>query len=235
MINKNTNGFSLIELSIVLIIISLLIAGILGGTSLIRSAKITSIISQWRDWEISINAFKIVRDRLPGDVNDNGQIGYIQNDGVLYSATGDVCDSCGYYTGDYASKKVGTVAGPWVDLYLAKLSMFKPNPASADLGTVIYPLKRQINVILPPSKIGNSIVVYFNQNSSEYKNPYIENRDTNEDLEAKFLYEIDKKIDDGLWKTGKIASECDNSVTDKTYNTFINEKTPCSMINYALK
>ncbi|MDD2840611.1 MAG: hypothetical protein PHY80_05895, partial [Rickettsiales bacterium] len=149
-------------MSIVLVVISLLIAGVLGGNSLVKTAKIRSIINQWRDWETSLYAFKIATDKLPGDINDNGKIGYTQ-DGVAYAATGDVCNACGHYTGEYASLNIGTVAGPWVDLYLAKLSLFKPDPTSNQIGTVWYPEKSQINVILPISKIDKkNAMVYFN-------------------------------------------------------------------------
>ena len=48
--SDNILAFSLIELSIVLIIIGLLIAGVTGGASLIESAKITNFISTTRDW-----------------------------------------------------------------------------------------------------------------------------------------------------------------------------------------
>ena len=52
---NNNKAFSLIELSIVLIIISLLVAGITGGKSLIESAKIRNIINGFNNLEKSNN------------------------------------------------------------------------------------------------------------------------------------------------------------------------------------
>ena len=52
MINNN-KAFSLIELSIVLIIIGLLIAGIIGGKSLIESAKIRNVVNEFNNLEKS--------------------------------------------------------------------------------------------------------------------------------------------------------------------------------------
>ena len=76
---NNNKAFSLIELSIVLIIIGLLIAGIIGGKSLIESAKIRNVINEFNNLEKSIYTFKVIKDRLPGDVNNDGIL-----DSVLY-------------------------------------------------------------------------------------------------------------------------------------------------------
>ena len=61
------NGFTLIELSIVLVIIGLLIGGILVGQSLIQSAAINATVSQIQQFDASTMAFKSKYKYLPGD------------------------------------------------------------------------------------------------------------------------------------------------------------------------
>lgn len=61
------SAFSLIELSIVLIIIGLLIAGVTGGASLIKSSELRSVITESRTWSVSVNSFFNQFDNLPGD------------------------------------------------------------------------------------------------------------------------------------------------------------------------
>ena len=71
----NKKGFSLIEMSIVLIIIGLLTSGIIGGTSLIESAKVRAIINEINDLQMSFYTFLGIKNRLPGDIDDDGIIG----------------------------------------------------------------------------------------------------------------------------------------------------------------
>ena len=47
--NNNNKAFSLIELSIVLMISGLLVGGITGGKSLIESAKIRNVINEFNN------------------------------------------------------------------------------------------------------------------------------------------------------------------------------------------
>jgi len=65
--SSKKSAFSLIELSIVLIIIGLLIAGITGGASLIKSSELRSIMSEARSYAVSVNSFFTQYDRYPGD------------------------------------------------------------------------------------------------------------------------------------------------------------------------
>ena len=68
-------AFTLIELSIVLIIIGLLVAGITGGASLIQSAKLRSFASEIRNYRTQFNAFRVANDRWPGDYDNQGWTG----------------------------------------------------------------------------------------------------------------------------------------------------------------
>ncbi len=65
--HSNKSGFSLIELSIVLIIIGLLISGITGGASLIKSAQMRSVIGEARAFATSVNGFYSQFFAYPGD------------------------------------------------------------------------------------------------------------------------------------------------------------------------
>lgn len=66
------NGFTLVELSIALVIIGLLIGGILVGQSLIESAKINSQVSQIQQFDAAVLTFKAKYKYLPGDARGFG-------------------------------------------------------------------------------------------------------------------------------------------------------------------
>jgi prepilin-type N-terminal cleavage/methylation domain-containing protein len=65
--SSKKSAFSLIELSIVLIIIGLLIAGITGGASLIKSSELRSIMGEARGYAVAVNSFFTQYDQYPGD------------------------------------------------------------------------------------------------------------------------------------------------------------------------
>jgi prepilin-type N-terminal cleavage/methylation domain-containing protein len=67
--NHQTKGFSLVELSISIIIIGLLIGGISSGSTLIKQAEIRSIISDLRNYQTNYTTFKATYDAVPGDFN----------------------------------------------------------------------------------------------------------------------------------------------------------------------
>jgi len=70
MYNNSNKAFTLIELSIVLIIISLIVGGVVSGKSLIKSAELKSIISEFNGYLTAYNNFLIQYDDIPGDMNN---------------------------------------------------------------------------------------------------------------------------------------------------------------------
>mgnify|MGYP001100732306 CR=1 FL=1 len=68
-------GFSLVELSIVLVILGLLVGGILGGKSLIKAAELRSISTEQAQWNTAIKAFRDKYFMLPGDMNNATSFG----------------------------------------------------------------------------------------------------------------------------------------------------------------
>ena len=80
-------AFSLVELSIVLVILGLLVGGVLSGKSLIRASELRSVTTQHRNFVAAFYSFKDKYFYLPGDIPNATQFW-----GAL-DPTPVVCDS----------------------------------------------------------------------------------------------------------------------------------------------
>lgn len=67
------SAFSLVELSIVLVILGLLTGGILAGQSLIRAAEIRSVAAEYQRNASAINTFRDKYMQIPGDMSNAGR------------------------------------------------------------------------------------------------------------------------------------------------------------------
>jgi prepilin-type N-terminal cleavage/methylation domain-containing protein len=65
---KGRSGFTLLELSIVLVIIGLIIGGVLVGQDLIQAAKIRRVMSEYEQFQTAVMTFRGKYDALPGDM-----------------------------------------------------------------------------------------------------------------------------------------------------------------------
>lgn len=63
-------GFSLVELSIVLVILGLLTGGILAGQNLIRAAEIRAVSTEFQRYQAATNSFRDKYFAIPGDFRD---------------------------------------------------------------------------------------------------------------------------------------------------------------------
>ncbi len=65
-----SQGFSLVELSIVLVILGLLTGGILTGQNLIRAAELRSVTTEFQTYQTAIMTFRDKYFALPGDMRN---------------------------------------------------------------------------------------------------------------------------------------------------------------------
>jgi len=110
-------GFSLVELSIVLVILGLLTGGILAGQSLIRAAELRSLSAQYQRITTSIYSFRDKYMALPGDMTNATAFwgiaaGTTGNDDTCYQTVSTTQATCngngdGWIRGGY------TTTGSW--------------------------------------------------------------------------------------------------------------------------
>ena len=71
---RKERGFTLIELAIVLVIIGIIIGMVLKGQDLIQNARMKRLITEARNWEVSLWTCLDRMGQFPGDTNNDGLI-----------------------------------------------------------------------------------------------------------------------------------------------------------------
>jgi prepilin-type N-terminal cleavage/methylation domain-containing protein len=215
-------GFTLIELSFVLVIIGMILGGVLIGQELIEAAKIRSAIAQIESFNTAINLFRNKYDTLPGDVPPAKAAawGLQSRSGAAGHGDGNsLIESCGW-------NRATTAAGCesilfWMDLSTADLIDGAYNLAS-DAFLANLP-SAQLPLYFPASKIGGgNYITVASENSSFFWPPkgstwfIIAGLDGTANAIGDYmahpamtpvqLYAIDQKVDDSMPYTGKVRA-----------------------------
>ena len=240
--SSKKSAFSLIELSIVLIIIGLLIAGITGGASLIKSSELRSIMGEARGYAVSVNSFFTQYDQYPGDASVN-----VGKESIP-TAVGDR-DNKIEFVNDHATSPVAEGIDAWFDLKdIGAIDMVLTQliHTSATAGTLHVPVALTMGAGAPGSKIKGAGWV-FDYNKTNFQNVVVltgntdayvaetaftmvngvlatgANNSSKEIITAGDALAIDSKIDDGKASSGNVQAV--NQIT----------ATPCSStLNYVV-
>jgi prepilin-type N-terminal cleavage/methylation domain-containing protein len=214
---RNTrSGFTLVELSIVMIILGLLAGGILSAKHLIRASELRSVPVSIEHYRTAIYGFKNKYFMLPGDMNNATQFW-----GVRASSGGDVTchQTVGSYTGtcngdgdgaiNYIvgdSTTTGERFAAWQ--HMARSGLIEGNYTGASGSNVS--IVRTVNVNVPPSKANRGIfelgwingplsgdTSYFDGGYNFHVIRLLSSSTSEFPLKPTEAWNLDKKFDDG--------------------------------------
>ena len=199
---NDKGGFTLVEVSIVMVIIGLILAGVVKGRGLLRSAAVTSVIKDVQEYQYAVEVFSDKYSALPGDFNNTDA-----------NTTWPV-ETPGGGDGDGQIAISGEDVLAWRHLQLAE--MIAGNYTGALDGTAVTP-----GVNLPESKIDtagywlrffgavftttNRHFFVFGTKSADFLDGAI--------VSAPEAWSIDQKIDDGEAATGDVMTQDGSGVT----------------------
>ncbi len=201
-------GFTLIELSIVLVIIGLIVAGITGGQALVKSSELKSIINQFNAVQTAAQAYNLEYRDLPGD--HSSAFRYFDTNGSGSDICGANSASPTGCNGD-GDGRIDTAERYrfWQHLSLAEIF---PGTFTGVAESSSPVMEGGINVPEAKIKGGALDVAYYSPNGGKSAN-YIKfgAEDSalinNSIISVTDAVAIEKKIDDGLADSGKLFAE----------------------------
>ena len=208
----NRGGFTLIELSIVLVIIGLLIGGILVGRDLIEAAAMRAQISQLEKYQSALNTFRLKYNALPGDLTSDSaaSFGFLTRAGSQGRGNGNGLLEGFFYAGPLALAwdQGGENVFFWADLSVANLVDGSFTTAVDGSNTSTSP--RQY---FPSAKISGNYIYVYSYNSENFFGiagitaiSPAGNITPSMGLTVIQANNIDTKIDDGLPLSGRILA-----------------------------
>jgi len=184
---KQQQGFTLIEIAIVLVIIGLLLGGVLKGQELITSARVRNVIATQDGIKAAYFGFLDRYRALPGDYS---------------SAVANVPGCTGCTNGNNNGQIRTAAAGDAID---------EPNNVWEHLskagfmtGSYVYSLGAATTANTPTNPYGAYIQLIFDNVYQDASPTNRHNLKTGNNIPSDIMAEVDRKIDDGLGTGGQL-------------------------------
>jgi prepilin-type N-terminal cleavage/methylation domain-containing protein len=216
---RTLSGFTMVELSVVIVIAGLILAVILGSSSLIKSARLKNVIEDMHAIETAVKLYESKYQELPGDNQRAYEIFDATASGTVCGATALLCngDGDGKIGDEWNTAAIGAQhtesLRAWQHLQAARLY-------TTDLSGVPDTTNfASIRVNIPPSNLetvgyafGTDSRYWEEEFRGEAKNHLIVGSPHNDLLRGSALtptdaYSIDIKLDDGKAENGLIIAE----------------------------
>lgn len=226
---KSQKAFTLVELAIVIVVISFLIAGVLQGKELVNQAQIRSQIKQLEGWNAATVIFRDKYRFLPGDI----PLTYAATFGLTQQGCGG-CASGWEPNGNGLINDLNNNMPPtalwteprifFIHLQDAKL-IITDNLSLANVNNAWG-----VGEVFPEAKIGVGGVAALNLNDGLYYffGPTRKNDATNNSaviyqshipsLTTVLSSGLDQKLDDGIPSSGGVRAVTSSLVNDSTLN-----------------
>lgn len=200
---RREEGFTLVELSIVIVIIGLIVGGILVGQDLIKAAEVRAQVSQIEGYQATVNTFKSKYNAIPGDLSKANV--YFANTHDSHNGNGNGILEGG--TSNAPLTGTSTTATYEITFFwehLSKADMINGSFNGIQTGATV-------GESFPKAKIGTGgIGVYHNGVSNVFHigvaNASGTTYSTAPNLTAADALGIDTKMDDGLPLSGSVRA-----------------------------
>jgi len=223
--SSGEQGFTLVELAIVIIIIGLLIGGVLKGQQLVENAKVTAVINQISAYESAVGSFRDIYSNMPGDMQFATEE-LSGCDGTTNCLDGDGNGIVGNTSGTWNTNQAGT--SDTTNAY-HETSMFWKHLALAGIISGVEPSADPDDPAWgethPSSAMRGGYHIFYSKGSGDFgvghnirwQNPVnstISNASGEHPISPIQARQIDAKIDDGLPDSGTVTADTQSSNCD---------------------
>lgn len=218
--NKRTSGFTIVEMSVVVLIIGLLIVGVLAGRNIMEAGKVRAVLGEMDESRQSMLQFQEKYFDWPGDVSNAAT--YWPGE-----ASGDGNEQI-----TWNPNSLGTPEGTlmWRHLELAQMT-----------GQTGFTKTPTVDAVVGSNVPGSRITGagWFSNYTPAMRN-YLaigaqgaSGPNSIPALTAKQAFEIDSKLDDGSPTTGQVQSTGTNCFTGTSYN--VTDPAPNCLVQFTIK